>query len=181
MTITYSDQINANQDKIIACFQESFAASEGPEEGALIAGLAGLLVQQVDATDRIPAIARSKGAVIGAAIFTPMRYAQDQRRVYLLSPVAVLPRAQGQGVGQAMLGFGLGQLKAIGADFAITYGDPNYYSKLGFAPVTVEEVPAPYPLSYPHGWQAMQLSKNATLPLVGAPSVVAPFRDPSLW
>ena len=75
----------------------------------------------------------------------------------LLSPVAVSTQVQKRGIGQKLINFGLQTLKEQGVELAVTYGDPSYYSRVGFEQITVEQIPPPFELSYPHGWIAQSL------------------------
>jgi predicted N-acetyltransferase YhbS len=59
-----------------------------------------------------------------------------------------------------LIQFGLETLSKDGVELAITYGDPNFYSKVGFQSVTEAVVPAPIPLQHPEGWLAQSLNGN---------------------
>ena len=59
---------------------------------------------------------------------------------------------QKKGIGQQLICFGIEQLKSKGIELLFTYGDPNYYSKVGFVSVTEEAIKAPLKLNFPHGW-----------------------------
>jgi len=50
----------------------------------------------------------------------------------MLAPVAISTEHQGKGVVQALINHGLNELKNRSVAVAITYGDPSYYSKVGF-------------------------------------------------
>ena len=119
--------------------------------------------------------------MVASILFTRMRYDQDDRVVFLLSPVAVAPDQQGKGTGQALLRHGLSQLKRDGVDIILTYGDVNFYAKVEFRQITEQEAAAPMPLSYPHGWLGQSLTGGAFAPLVGPASCAAPFRKPEYW
>lgn len=79
------------------------------------------------------------------------------QRAFILSPVAVSTDVQGKGVGQALIRYGLDHLKSLGVELVFTYGDPGYYSKVGFEQITEAIVKAPWPLSQPIGWLALAL------------------------
>ena len=168
-------------DQIIELFRDTFAASEGAEEGAVIGGLVRDLLDTTNRDALFAYSAREAGALAGCIIFTRLHFAEDTRVVYLLSPVAVQTGVQGQGVGQRLLRFGLDDLRAKGADVAVTYGDPNYYSKVGFQQVTEHEVPAPQPLNHPHGWLAQSLDGSPLAPLQGASRCVGALNKPEYW
>jgi putative acetyltransferase len=171
----------AEADMIAAVHEESFAAAEGVEEGALIGGLVRRLLTETPGGDMRAFAARRDGAVIGAIIFTRMTYARDDRAVFVLAPVAVAPAAQGQGVGTALIRHGLDALRAWGVDVALTYGDPDYYGRFGFRPITTETAAAPFPLAHPHGWLGQSLAGGALGPLGGMVACVPALNDPVFW
>lgn len=168
-------------DQIIAVFDASFTDAEGGETGAQIAGLVRAMLDQLRPPELWVFSAWADDSCTGAILLSRLRFGQSPEPVYLLSPVAVHPNWQRQGVGQGLLRHGLDQLRSQGATAVVTYGDPAYYGKSGFVPVTSRQVPPPLPLSMPHGWQALSLS-GTDLPRLPAPSqCVAPMRDPELW
>jgi len=175
-SLTYA----AHTGAIEALFKDTFTASEGAEEGGRIERLAHELMSQTPDEDLRVVTTWDRGALIACIMFTRMTYTNSSD-VFLLSPVAVSTAHQRRGVGQAILRFGLNALREEGATAVVTYGDPAYYAKVGFQPVSVYEVPAPHTLQYPHGWQAQSLS-TAPLPVLQGPvRTVAAFDDPSLW
>jgi putative acetyltransferase len=168
-------------DAISALYREAFTASEGPEEGALIGALAHRLLTGTPARDIHAFAARVEGELVGAIVFSRMSYAGDARLVFVLAPVAVATDRQGQGVGSALIGHGLDALRARGVDVALTYGDPAYYGRMGFRPITTEIAAAPYPLQFPHGWLGQALDGGPLRPLVGEVACVPALADPAFW
>lgn len=51
-----------------------------------------------------------------------------------LAPVAVLPQYQRRGIGGALIRAGLKELEARGVPVVFVLGEPEYYSRFGFAP-----------------------------------------------
>jgi len=84
-------------------------------------------------------------------------------------------------VGQSLLRYGLSEMRRAGADVAVTYGDPAYYRKVGFRPVTTETIPAPRRLQYPAGWQAQSLTDAPLAPITGPLHCVQAIDDPVYW
>jgi predicted N-acetyltransferase YhbS len=68
-----------------------------------------------------------------------------------------------------------------GAQIAVTYGDPAFYGRTGFANVTTDTLPAPHPLSQPMGWIAQSLTGKGLPKIQGPLSCVAPLDDPAFW
>ena len=64
--------------------------------------------------------------------------------------------SQGEGVGSALIQYGLQNLRDRGVSVAMTYGDPAYYGRLGFAPVTEATIAAPLPPQDPSPEQKTQ-------------------------
>jgi predicted N-acetyltransferase YhbS len=177
----YASAANGQERPIIDLFATTFTASEGAEEGALIGGLAASLLETTPQRDIRVFTALDHKTVVGAAIFTRLTYAEDSRTVFILSPMAVATDRQGQGVGQALLTHALAALREAGVDIAITYGDPAFYGKVGFAPLDQAVAPAPLPLSQPHGWIGQSLTGAPLTPLRGACSCVEALDDPAVW
>jgi predicted N-acetyltransferase YhbS len=171
----------ARTDAIAALFGATFAASEGAEEGKLIGDLARRLTAETPAGDLRVFTAEEDGALIGCIIFTRLAYAGDPRTVFLMAPVAVATGRQGEGVGQWLIARSLAALRQEGVDIAVTYGDPRFYGRAGFSPVSEAEVPAPQSLTQPEGWLARSLAGGPCAPLRGPVRCVAAFDDPALW
>ncbi len=177
----HSNHYTDRTDSIIALFNDAFTASEGAGEGDLVASLVSTMFASVPPDDIRVFLALDEGALAGAIIFTRMTFADDDRTVFLLSPVAIAPGHQGKGVGQALLAHGLNSLRETGVDVALTYGDINFYAKVGFAQITEDVARAPQPLSYPEGWLGQSLASETLVPLRGALTCVAALDDPAYW
>lgn len=148
-------------ETITQLFTQTFTDSEGENEGKTVGKLANDLLTTTDPTELLCFVAEddfieSDSKVVGAIIFTPLTF-DDETKAYLLSPVAVSTQVQKRGIGQKLINFGLQTLKEQGVELAVTYGDPSYYSRVDFEQITVEQIPAPFNLSYPHGWIAQSL------------------------
>lgn len=177
----FSSDCGDDAAAIIALFEEAFAASEGAAEGRAIAGLVRDLLARTPTADRLVFTAIKDGALLGAIMFTRMSYTEDERVVFLLSPVAVRPAAQGEGVGRALIAHGLDVLRRAGVDVALTYGDPAYYARVGFVPITEEIAIAPRAMTQPEGWLAQSLTDRPLDPLKGSARCVAALDDPAFW
>ena len=118
--------------------------------------------------------------MIGTIFFTRLQF-DEPVEAYMLSPVAVSTAHQGRGVGQALIQFGLNELKNRSATLAVTYGDPAFYSKVGFQALSEELVQAPHPLTMPDGWLGQSLSGEAVPTLKSRPSCVPEFDNPDYW
>ncbi|WP_068313877.1 GNAT family N-acetyltransferase [Polycladidibacter hongkongensis] len=160
-------------------FTATFTASEGASEGKQIGDLAHRLMSTPDE----PAICFGTWQdqqLTAAVIFTELRVAHPLQ-VMLLSPLAVAPNWQRQGNGQALVKHSMDILQEQGVSHLVTYGDPAFYSKLGFTPIREHQLKAPQPLSYPRGWIARPLSEHGFDELKGTASCASALDDPQYW
>ncbi|MCV6576764.1 MAG: N-acetyltransferase [Cohaesibacter sp.] len=177
----YSVGSKAQSAEIIELFIETFTASEGKEEGLLIGELVRKMLATTPEKDLYLFTAQEQGNLTGCIIFSPLTFEQDSRTVFILSPVAVHPNHQGQGVGQALISYGLDTLRNAGIDVAITYGDPAFYSKVGFYPISETIAQAPLALQHPEGWLGQSLNETELRPLQGPSQCVDALNDPTYW
>jgi predicted N-acetyltransferase YhbS len=169
------------EDEIAELFRRTFTASEGAEEGAAVGGLARDLLATTPEEDLRVFAAEHEKALGGCILFTRLAYPNDARTVFLLSPVAVAPEVQGRGVGQRLISDALDALRAEGAEVAVTYGDLRFYGRVGFVPVTAEQVAPPQPLGQPEGWLAQSLTEAPLAPLKGPARCAPGLDDPAYW
>jgi predicted N-acetyltransferase YhbS len=181
MTMDVSTEYETRAGMIAALFRESFTASEGAEEGALIGTLAHRLMVGGPAGDIRVFTAWEDGVPVGGIIFSRLTHGGDARTVFVLGPVAVATDRQGQGIGQRLIAHGLDALRREGVDIAVTYGDPAFYTRVGFKPITQDLVPAPFCLQHPEGWLGQSLGGGALTPLAGPVRCVSALNDPVFW
>ena len=88
------------------------------------------------AEDGLSLVAEDAGAVVGHVMFTTSLLDTPHRlvKVQVLSPVAVLPGHQQQGIGSAIIRHGLDVLTDRSVPVVFLEGDPGFYSRLGFSP-----------------------------------------------
>ncbi|MBE9534753.1 MAG: N-acetyltransferase [Proteobacteria bacterium] len=169
-----------NADEIEQLFIKTFSDSEGRSEGEAIGSLVRDFMDNTDANDLYCFIATENEQIIGSIFFTRMIF-ESGINAFILSPAATHTDHQGKGVGQKLINFGLGTLKEAGVELAITYGDPNFYSKVGFSVITEKLVPAPLNLQYPGGWLAQSLVSDEIEPITGKSYCVEELNKPELW
>ncbi|MEX3007682.1 GNAT family N-acetyltransferase [Hoeflea sp. TYP-13] len=167
--------------EISGLFSATFTASEGAEEGKIIGRLVDELMETTPDQDLLVFSAYDDQTLVGCIFFSRLNYEQDDRTVFILSPVAVKTDRQRKGVGQKLIAYGLDELRQKGIDIAVTYGDPNYYSRVGFRPITEEFAQAPLKLNQPHGWLGLSLSGMEQEPLSGPSRCVEALDKPELW
>ena len=169
-----------SKDAVASFFTSVFSSSEGEQEGRLIGSLASALAARTDNKEIICIGAYEDGAMIGSIFFSRLRF-EEPIEAYMLAPVAVSTVHQGRGIGQALIKFGLDELKNRSATLAVTYGDPAFYSKVEFQALSENVVQAPLPLSMPEGWLGQPLSGEAIPILKSRPSCVQEFDNPVYW
>lgn len=146
-------------EPVIQLFKSVFSASEGVSEGKLIGELVRNLISSTSENDLFGFIAENKGEIIGAIFFSRLSLTTGQT-AFILSPVAVSTTHQGKGIGQQLINYGIAALNEKNVEVIVTYGDPDYYSKVGFKQISEEIIKAPFDLSHPHGWLAQSLTNE---------------------
>jgi len=165
---------------IASLFTSVFAQSEEEAEGALIGQLAKDLLEQTDEHDLHCFVAVDNGQIVGAIFFSRLDF-KNGIESFILAPVAVHSDHQGKGIGQALINHGLSELKNTGVSVVLTYGDPGFYHKVGFRPISPEMIRAPFALSQPEGWLGQSLSGDSIETLSGTCSCVKALNDPKYW
>lgn len=170
-----------HEQAICDLFTTTFTASEGPNEGAIIGQFVKDLMATTPPADLLTFAAHDGTMLVGCIFFSRLTYPQDDRTVFLMSPVAVRPDRQKQGIGQKLITFGLDVLRQKAVEYVITYGDPAYYSKTGFHQISTDFAQAPCNLTQPQGWLGQSLRGKSSTPLVGPSQCVPALNRPELW
>ncbi|HET7037075.1 MAG TPA: N-acetyltransferase, partial [Thermomicrobiaceae bacterium] len=81
-------------------------------------------------------VAEREGELVGHVLFSRVAIESEggEQPALVLAPVAVLPAAQNQGVGSALVREGLDRARALGERLVVLLGHPNYYPRFGFQP-----------------------------------------------
>ncbi|WP_029933547.1 GNAT family N-acetyltransferase [Thiomicrospira pelophila] len=166
--------------EIQAMVTRTFSDSEGAEEGKRIGFLAFELLTQTPEQDVFCFLAKEDNNIIGCIICSRLFFAHGLQ-AFILAPVAVTTEFQGQRIGQQLIQFGLQKLKQNGIELVFTYGDPNYYSKVGFQTISEQQIPAPLKLTYPQGWLVQSLTNKAIPHIREKPSCVPALAKPEYW
>ena len=172
--------LDKDHQKVIELFTGVFSASEGKEEGETIGNLVKELLSSVNSDDLMGCIACSEDELLGAILFSRMTVPSGDLG-FILSPVAVSTNHQKQGIGQALINYGIDHLKSLDVELVLTYGDPKYYAKTGFSHISEDIIKAPQTLSFPHGWLAQSLNGKAIEAIPGKSSCVEPLNHPKYW
>lgn len=139
------------------------AAFGGPEEAVLVARL------HADGDVVLSLAAEQEGRIVGHVLFSRL---QAPVRALALAPVAVIPDRQGCGIGSALIRAGLARAADAGWQAVFVLGDPDYYSRFGFATGPAGGFASPY--ASPH---FMALALASDLPVrsgeIGYPDAFA--------
>lgn len=79
------------------------------------------------------AVEDATGAIIGQITYSPAILANGDKGWVVLGPVAVEPKHQGEGIGRALIETGEAIMRERGAKGITVLGDPQIYSRFGFA------------------------------------------------
>ncbi len=176
----FSEYNSRKIEEINHLFIKTFSDSEGKSEGLVIGELTNNFMTNTDADDFYCFVARENNEIIGAVFFSKLTF-ESGVKAYILSPMATLTKHQGKGIGQKLINFSLDVLRKNGVELAVTYGDSNFYSKVGFKQITEDIVPAPLELSYPEGWLGQSLIGDRIDPIVGKSYCVEALNKQDLW
>jgi len=102
----------------------------------------------------ISLVAEEAGRVVGHVAFSPVTIADGSPHWFGLGPVSVAPEKQRRGIGSALIEHGLARLRELGAAGCVVLGEPEYYTRFGFAhdaQLTYAGVPPEYFLALPLG------------------------------
>lgn len=167
-------------EEIKQLFTKVFSDSEGPGEGSLIGNLAFDLIERTDSKDIYGFVATENDQIIGSIFFTRLIF-ENGTNTFILAPVAIHTDWQGRGIGQNLIKYGIYHLKKEGVTLMFTYGDPNYYSKVGFSQISEKVAKAPLKLSQPEGWLCQSLVGSEIEPITGHSHCVEALNKAEYW
>ena len=179
-TVEYRRILPESATEVSSLFRNVFSESESEEEGVLVESVVRELADELDKGAVIGFGARIPSGLCGAIFFSRMIF-EDHLQAFLLAPVAVETKFQGEGVGQSLIQYGLNEMKRSGAQFVATYGDPSFYSRVGFGSLSEQVVQPPFALSQPEGWLGQSLEGRDVKTYSGRFTCVQAFNKASLW
>ena len=144
-------------ETVVRLFFQAFSDSEGESEGKAVSQLVQELIDTTQPIDISGFCALENSDILGCIFFSRLLLPSGTP-AFLLSPVAVSTRHQKQGIGQKLINYGLEDLRKKGIELVFTYGDPAFYTKVGFENIAESAIAAPYTLSHPGGWLAQCLN-----------------------
>lgn len=140
------------------------------------------LVEQLGlSSDARILVAEMAGVPVGYVASSPLFFETGQGVGEILSPLAVHPAHHKRGVGTALVRALIDSASDRGCNVLCVYGDPNYYSRFGFAHHEAQYLIPPCELSHPHGWQALAITDHQRPEAPRAFTCVPALNDPLLW
>ncbi len=125
---------------------------------------------------RISLVARREDKTIGYIMFSVLSIETEYSSVeaLALAPVAVVPEAQEQGVGSALIQEGLQRCADLGHSLVIVLGEPDYYSRFGFSSTLARKLRSRYS---GEAFMALELTPQALNNVEGDVRYPPPFED----
>lgn len=123
-------ETRADQDLLDGVLAAAFG---GPDEARLLRAL------RADGDLSLSLVAEAAGCLLGHVALSPL---EAERPALALAPVAVVPGAQGLGIGRALVAEALAR---AGDAAVVVLGDPAYYGRFGFRAAELES-----PYAGPH-------------------------------
>ena len=101
----------------------------------------------------------------------------------LLAPLAVSPKAQGQGIGKILIKAALQKASETGQQMVFVLGHPTYYPKCDFQPTGRLGLQAPYliPREHADAWMVTELTEGATQRFSGTVRIAKMLDKPEYW
>jgi putative acetyltransferase len=108
-------------------------------------------------------VADLDGRVVGHVMisFTALHDDGSERWISQLSPLAVAPDVQGQGIGSALVRAVCALADTRGEPLVVLEGNPKYYGRFGFEPSATHGITLPLPSwAPPEAAQVLRLSRD---------------------
>jgi putative acetyltransferase len=165
---------------VINLFTKVFSESEGHDEGVTIGSLVSDLIITTDERDIEGFVSILEEEIVGCIFFSRLTLLSE-KTAFILSPVAVATEQQGKGIGQQLINYGIEYLRSKKVGLIFTYGDPAFYTKVGFQQISENIVKAPLKLSQPEGWLAQSLQNGVIDPVEGRSECVKALNKQEYW
>jgi putative acetyltransferase len=109
-------------------FEVEQSAFEGTVQPRLVESL------RASAEPQLSLVALVEGELVGHIFFSPVTFeSKEAPSAAQLSPIAVDPACQGQGIGSALIRAALERCPSLGWEAVFLVGNPIFYARFGFA------------------------------------------------
>ena len=133
-----------------------------PEEADLVDAL------RAGASTLVSLVAEDAGEVVGHVLFTPaMLPDHPDRRLMSLAPLAVLPKRQRSGIGDALTRAGLERCREIGVGAVVVLGHPAYYPRFGFVRADAFGIGCPFVDAPSDAWMLLEIAPGHLCGAIG--------------
>jgi putative acetyltransferase len=167
-------------DLVLGVVRRAFGASD-------VVDLVRALLTDPSAQPAISLVATDdEGAPLGHALFTAatLAHATSAARCSVLSPLAVVPEHQNEGIGGALIQRGLEIARAQGVDLVFVLGQTDYYRRHGFRPSagSVGLLP-PFPMHPKHerSWMVLDLRGDLVGEILGTVTPARALQSREHW
>ena len=115
-----------------------------------------------DSIPELSLVAVLEGEIVGHILFSPIRIetAEGSIPAISLAPMAVLPDHQNQGIGSALVRWGLETCRTLGHRIVIVLGHTGFYPRFGFSAALAKALGCPYG-DVGEAWMAIELEQGA--------------------
>lgn len=163
---------------ILRIHEQTFGQTE---EAALVRAI----LSDPTAQPTLSLIAEAEGQPLGHILFSRARLgeAPPDLAAAILAPLAVVPEAQGKGIGGALIAAGVARLSAAGTALVFVLGHPGYYRRFGFEAAGRLGLDAPYPIPEEHAgaWMVRALQAGLIGRISGTVACCDALMKPELW
>lgn len=157
----------------------------GDDEGAEIVELVTKLLNDPSAMPLLSLLAVNNEQAIGHILFTKAHLSEAKESISaaILAPLAVIPSAQGKGVGGQLIKEGLRRLSDAGVQLVFVLGHPEYYPRHGFRPAGVLGFEATYPIleKNANAWMVQELCPGIIGSVKGKVVCADALNQPEYW
>jgi putative acetyltransferase len=143
-----------------AAVLEVHALAFGRDEESL---LVDALLADPSAQPVLSLLAEDHERVVGHVLFTNVKVVGPETPpiASILAPLAVVPSAQGSGVGRQLIEQGCKLLARRRVRLVFVLGDPDYYTRHGFTAALPHGLDAPYGIHPENAWMVRSLDGDA--------------------
>jgi putative acetyltransferase len=144
------------------------------------------LLQDKSAEPSLSLLAYAQGEAVGHILFTKAILESDKEspEIYILAPLAVIPKYQNKGIGGMLIKRGLEMLKEMNVDIVFVLGHPGYYPKHGFINDAAKfgfDAPYPIPEKNADAWMIHELKPGFIENYAGKVLCAKAMDKPEYW
>lgn len=167
---------NTDLDDVLSVERSAFGQEDEAE-------LVQDLLKDPSALPLLSLLARQGQQAVGHILFTAARLQGATREVsiVILAPLAVLPEAQGTGIGGALIERGSEILREAGVELIFLVGHPSYYPRHGFEAASPHDLVAPYVITPDEAWMVRALRAGVVDHVRGTVACAAAMDKPEYW